>query len=463
MSATVPTKLDRFDKATPWHLRDNNAPITQELTVTDLEVTGAIPTDLNGKFFRNGANPQTGWSLHWFIGDGMIHGLDLSDGKANWYRNRYVRTPMFDNPGADRTELALDLETFTFDLSVSAANTHVIGHGGKILALEEGAFPYELDGELDTVGPFTYDGKLTTAMTAHPKICPETGELLFFGMDYAAEPHFTYYRANAAGELVQSTQIDVRGPSMSHDFAVSRNHIIAMDLPVLFNLELAMQGGMPFRWDPDYGAKMGVLPREGTADQIQWFEVEDCFVFHTLNAFDDGDEVVVRGCRTPKMWEGDSDIAMDGEPNPEDSPRLYEWRLNRATGGVSEALLDDMPSEFPRVADADAGFDGRYGYTMAIAENGAGELNKYDFVDGATKSSHHFPIGHTPGEPVFAPAEGATNGDDGYLMTFVHAADTDTSYLAILDASNMAADPLATIAIPQRVPTGFHGSWIPRG
>lgn len=461
MSTTMPTRPDRFDPETPWHLRDNNAPITEEVTAFDLEVNGAIPPELSGRFLRNGANPQTGWSLHWFIGDGMVHGIELAGGKVSWYRNRYVQTPMYANPGADRTELALDPETFTFDLSVSAANTHIIKHGGRILALEEGAFPYELTPELETVGPFTYDGALTTAMTAHPKMCPETGELLFFGMNYAAEPHFTYYRADAEGRLLQATDVGVKGPSMSHDFAVSRNHAVIMDLPAVFNLELAMQGGMPFRWERDYGARMGVLPREGgTTDDVQWFEIDDCYVFHTMNAHDDGDDVVVRGCRVPEMWVDDAEIGGDATA-AEDAPRLYEWRLNRATGSVSEALLDDRPSEFPRLPDADAGFDSQYGYTMGVVPDGsAGEVIRYDFADGASRSAHTFPAGHTPGESVFVPAEGASNADDGYLMTFVHAADTDSSYFAILDASNMGADPIATVALPQRVPTGFHGSWI---
>ena len=165
MSVTDQARPDRFSADTPWHLRENNAPITEEVTAFELEVKGAIPPELSGRFLRNGANPQTGWSLHWFIGDGMVHGIELDGGKVNWYRNRYVQTPMFANPGADRTELSLDPETFTFDLAVSAANTHVIQHAGRILALEEGAFPYELTPDLETVGPFTYDGKLTTAMT----------------------------------------------------------------------------------------------------------------------------------------------------------------------------------------------------------------------------------------------------------------------------------------------------------
>ncbi len=143
---------DSTSEELPWHLRENRAPVTDEVTLTELEVRGSIPAELKGRYLRNGANPQTGQSEHWFLGDGMIHGIELADGKANWYRNRYVRTPMFANPGVERMDLYLDPETFQFNFEVGVANTHVIDHAGRILALEEGSFPYEIDCNLDTVG-----------------------------------------------------------------------------------------------------------------------------------------------------------------------------------------------------------------------------------------------------------------------------------------------------------------------
>ncbi len=274
----------------PWHLRENRAPVNDEVTLTELEVRGSIPADLKGRYLRNGANPQTGQSEHWFLGDGMIHGIELADGKANWYRNRYVRTPMFANPGVERMDLYLNPETIQFNFEVGVANTHVIGHAGRIFALEEGSFPYELNCNLDTVGVHTFDGKLTTAMTAHPKICPETGELLFFGYS-SLPPYLTYHRVSAAGELLQSTEITVGGPTMMHDFTVSRDHSVFFDLPAIFDMELAMSGGMPIRWSDEYPARMGVMPREGSDADVQWFDVDPCYMFHSLNAHDEGDEV----------------------------------------------------------------------------------------------------------------------------------------------------------------------------
>jgi carotenoid cleavage dioxygenase len=446
---------------TPWHLSGNNAPVFDEATLTELEVRGTIPPELNGRYFRNGANPQTGTSVHWFLGDGMIHGVELGGGRANWYRNRYVRTPCLAQPDKGRMELMLDPETFAIDYNVSVANTHIISHAGRILALEEGAFPYEMSPTLGTIGPWNFDGKLTTAMTAHPKICPETGELLFFSYGFL-EPYLTYHRADAQGRLVQSTDITVAGPTMHHDFAASRAHTVFMDLPMVFDMELAMLGTMPIRWSDDYPARFGILPRAGGDADVRWFDVEPCYVFHTLNAHDEGDTVVVRGCRMPEVWRDSP--AMEpgvGEPDPATMPRLHEWRFDLATGRVAERYVDDEPCDFPRLADRDAGLPARYGYTMSMSfGSGGGRILKYDLTDDS-KTAHQFPAGQSPAESVFVPAAGGTQPDDGYLLTYVYDQAADASNLAILDASNMAADPIAEVVLPRRVPTGFHGSWIP--
>jgi len=452
----------------PWHLIESRAPVFDEVTVLsdDLEVKGSIPPELNGRYIRNTANPQTGWTEHWFIGDGMLHGIELQKGKATWYRNRYVRTPQYANPGADRLELALDPATFTFDHSVSAANTHIVGHGGRILALEEGSFPYEVTAELDTVGPHTFDGVLSGAFTAHPKFCPDTGEMLAFGYGQV-EPYLTYYRVDKTGKMVQNTPITVTGPTMMHDMAATRNHTIFMDLPAIFDMDLAMKGGMPIRWSDDYPARFGVMPREGADADVQWFDVKPGYCFHTLNAFDEGDETVVYGMRVPEIWRDSADMAMGEVPDPETSPRLHEWRFNRATGAVAERYLDDDSGEFPRIPESKQGFDFRYGYSLGITGTGdgtsgmGGAVFKYDLAKGSSKEIHQFPAGHEPGESVFIAAEGATSEDDGYLMTYVWQPETDTSYLVILDASNITAAPIAEIHIPRRVVSGFHSSWIP--
>ena len=222
---------------TPFWLKDNFAPVFEETTAENLTVRGSIPDALNGRLLRNGANPQTGESLHWFLGNGMLHGVEISEGSANWYRNRYVKTPLYLNPDAD-------IMSGLGDMSMSAANTHVIKHAGKILALEEGHWPFEVSNDLETVGPHNYGGKLPGAMTAHPKICAETGEMLAFGYGMAP-PYLTYYRVSKSGELVQVEEIEVPGATMVHDFNVTRNYVIFMDLPAVWNLEGMADNGLP--------------------------------------------------------------------------------------------------------------------------------------------------------------------------------------------------------------------------
>tara|TARA_B100001964_G_scaffold239195_1_gene306123 strand:- start:514 stop:1830 length:1317 start_codon:yes stop_codon:yes gene_type:complete len=427
----------------PFWLTGNFAPIYDEVTETELKVTGSIPPELNGRYLRNGSNPKSGDTAHWFLGNGMIHGVELENGNANWYRNRYVQTPLLADEGADPME-ALD------DRSKSLANTHVIGHAGKILALEEGHWPFELSADLETVGAYNYDGKLNTGMTAHPKICPETGELLFFyyGM---TPPYMTYHRASAQGELVQSEEIEVKGATMVHDFNITRNHIIFMDLPLVWNFE-NVTGGLPIQWSDDYGARLGVMPRNGSNKDVVWYDIDPCYVYHPVNAYENGDTIVIDVCRLEhSMKQGAPDV----------SPVLYQWTINQATGKVSERQLDDHSVEFPRVPDSRIGLPYRYGYTAQFGSGGptANAFRKYDMKTD-TSVAHELGNGRAGGEPVFVPGAGASTEDDGYLLSFVYDPAENKSELIIVDASNMEKDPVARVHLPRRIPAGFHGSWV---
>lgn len=437
---------------TPSHLQGNGRPVSEERTLTDLKVTGTIPAELDGRYLRNGANPLSGHSDHPFFGDGMIHGVRLRDGKAEWYRNRYVQTPFIKDPSVNILDPAVMM-----DMSSSKANTHVVGHAGKILALEEGHFPYVLDGNLDTVGATDFGGVLKGSFTAHPKFCPVTGEMLAFG--YAAfEPYLRYLRVSAAGELVQTEDITVGGPTMMHDFNITRNHVIFMDLPAVFNLELAMSGDMPIRWDDNYPARFGVMPREGSDADVKWFNINPCYVFHPMNSYEEGDKIVLDVARFAHMWR---DSSMDFP-----TPMLWRFTLDMKTGAVTEEQIDDRGAEFPRVPDSLVGLKHRYGYMMAMSEGDHGDpstqsgaILKYDRDTGA-RSEIAFGKGRVGGEPVFVPAANGQNEDDGYLMTYVYDAGTDKSSLVIMDAATMDDEPVASIELP-RIPSGFHGSWVP--
>ncbi|MEV5833415.1 carotenoid oxygenase family protein [Nocardia sp. NPDC052112] len=424
------------------HLTGNYAPVTEELTAYELPVTGTIPTELTGWYLRNGPNPHAAASAHWFLGDGMVHGVRLEQGRAVSYRNRWVRTSTFTD-GARVRDADGNL-----DLTAGHANTHVIRHAGHTLALVESSYPYELTCELDTIGPYDFDGKLRTAMTAHPKTCPTTGELHFFGYAYTA-PYLTYHRADASGNLLVTRPIEVPAATMHHDFNLTAAHVVFMDLPVVFDLETAKSGGgMPFRWREDYQARLGVLRRDDPHGAIRWFPIDPCYVFHTLNAHDEPGRIVLHVIRYPSLWRQDSDI-------PEHAS-LWRWTIDLVTGTVAEEQLDDRDAEFPRIDDRLAGLDSRFGHATVAGDSGA--LLRYDLHTG-TSTAHEFGPGRIPAEAAFAPADDRPGGD-GYLLTYVYNADTDRSDLVILDASELAAPPLATIHLPARVPYGFHGNWL---
>ena len=447
------TALDQHAaQATPWHLRGNWAPVHDELTVTDLRVTGSIPAELEGVYVRTGPNPHSGRSDHWFFGDGMVHGVRLAGGKAQWYRNRFVQTPNVNEPGGDAMSKMGDLTRGT-------ANTHVVRHRDTILCLEEGHWPWQIDGELNTVGYVNWNGALTTGMTAHPKICPLTGELLAFSYLNPRPAFVQYIRIGADGVLRQLEPIEIPNMVMMHDFNVTENHVVFMDLPVCFDLD-ALATGLPFRFKREAGARLGVMPRAGTNADVRWFEIEPCYVFHPVNAFESGDVITVIVSRQREAFAtSNDDYAEVG--------RLWKWTIDLATGTVREEQLDDRPGDFGRVDDRRVGLDARYGYLMAMAGEGivdepvyGSSLWKYDLHTGQCWE-HHLGEGVRGSEPVFAPRAPDAAEQDGWVISFAHDTATDESTLRIVDAQDFAGTPVAVIHLPQRVPYGAHGSWMP--
>jgi carotenoid cleavage oxygenase len=431
-------------------LAGNYGPVHEERTETDLVVEGRVPAELRGRYLRIGPNPfadPTG-PYHWFVGDGMVHGVELGNGTAR-YRNRWVRTDeiaraMGESPVEGPTPPMYD-----------TSNTHVIGHAGRILALTEGAMPYELSPGLDTLRRTDFGGPLPNGFTAHPKVDPVTGELLAFSY-WFAEPYLVYHVIDATGKLVRSEPITIPRSVMMHDFAVTRENVLFFDLPVVFDLETQP---FPFRWDDDHVARVGVMPRDGGDADVRWFDVDPCYVFHPMNAFDDGDTVVVDVPRHPTMFK-QSNVG----PNDGGVPTLDRWTIDLSAGKVREERIDERGQEFPRVNETLLGSRHRFGYAVGVpntreAFDGATYF-KHDFVGGVSQE-HDFGSGRTPGEFVFVPSEAATSEDDGWLMGYVYDAATDRSDFVILDAHEFTAAPVATVHLPVRVPYGFHGSWIP--
>lgn len=435
------------------YLEGNFGPVAEERTVTELAVTGAIPSDISGRYLRIGPNP---WPIpdgpyHWFNGAGMVHGVELRDGGAQWYRNRWVRT------GEQATRLGEEPRPGPAPAMYDASNTNVLGHAGRILALTEGSMPYVLDAQLETVCRTDFSGGAggVGAFTAHPKIDPVTGELLGFRY-WFDEPFAEYFAIGADGVLTRKVAVDTTASVMMHDFSVTEKYAVFYDLPVTFRIDLALDPNVPFpfAWDDEYPARLGLLSREDGNDAVRWFDIDPCYVFHPMNAYDDGDSVVLDVVRYDDMFRREETKAA----LTENGQALDRWTIDLAADKVHQDTLDDREQEFPQVDPRVVGRRHRIGYTMSAAhEDGmlSDGILKHDLATGATTRFDAGP-GRSPGEASFVPA--GAGEDDGYLVTFVYDAAADRSDLVVLDASSM--DQVAAVHLPTRVPYGFHGSWI---
>jgi carotenoid cleavage dioxygenase-like enzyme len=465
------TSLDDRPEISPF-LTGVFAPTHDELDVHDLAVTGEIPAALSGVYMRNGANPQFSplGRYHWFDGDGMIHAVYLDGGKAR-YKNRWVETPGLRAERAAGNALFGGILNFMFPpaelmeecgIFKNAANTNIVRHADKHLALWEGGFPSELTRELDSRGLCDFGGKLVGAMTAHPKWCPDTGELIFFGYDPVAGPPFLrYHVADASGALTHTAEIDLPRGVMMHDFLTTRNHSLFFDLPAVVSAQ--MQGES--MWQPQHGARIGVVPRHGGNGDVRWFDIDPCYVFHFLNAWEEDDVITAYGCRMPS-------IDLDFEAREDDmgglasieGVGLAKWTIDLAAGTCREELVHDLRSDFPRLHDDLLGKPHRWGYAsttldgpMTIGFNG---IVRYDLHTGADLT-YAFGEGTTIGEAVFAADPTGNDESDGWLMVYATDLATERTDFCILDARDLAAGPVARVHLPQRVPSGFHGNWMP--
>jgi len=440
------------------YLQGNFAPVRRELTVErDLPVDGAIPPALEGLLVRNGPNPAgtpDPLRYHWFNGDGMVHAVELQSGRAVSYRNRWVRTRKL------ATELGSTPPRGPIEPVDGPANTHVIEHAGKILALVETGFPHRLDARLETLCVEDFDGALTSPMTAHPHTDPDSGGLAFFGYDVFGPPYLRYHELDRAGALVHSTDVAVPRASMQHDFGVTASRVVFLDLPVIFDFDLARRDtSVPFRWEPGVGARVGVLPRGADGSGVEWTAIDPCYVFHVMNAYDDGAAVVLDVCRYERAFD-----TPEGGLLGSTLPSLQRWRLTPDRHGVEVSQVDDRLVEFPRIDETLAGRPYRYGYCAQMARReGMDEyvgLIRYDMVRDATME-HRFADHQAPSEPIFVRAPDGRADDEGWVITVVYDATRDASDIVIIDASSFSREPDATIHLPARVPFGFHGSFVP--
>lgn len=450
------------------HLTGNNAPVYDEITAQDLEVIGSIPSDINGNFLRIGPNPYyvpDADRYHIFDGDGMLHGVHISQGSAT-YRNRFIQSTALKEEREKGEWVYPGINMFGDYLakgemppSKNSGNTAMVFHNNQLFAMMEGGTPYRISlPDLTTQGEHDFEGTLTHNFTAHPKVDVQSGEMMTFG--YGITPPFlTYSVVDPAGRAVHTTELSIPKPVMMHDCAITKNYTIFPDLPLTFDFEKMMAGGGLVNWDSANGCRIGIVPRNGDDSSIRWFEIEESFLFHVANSWEEGDEVVFQACRSNRGGIENT----EGVDVRETLGQLHEWRFNMVTGEVVSRAMDrDYYCDFPRINDDLVGYKNRYIYAARFRVQDMptfeGEI-KYDNQTGDIQV-HQFGEHCESGEAVFVPRKGATSEDDGYVVCFVYNAKDGSSECQIIDAQRFEDEPVARIKIPVRVPHGFHAAWV---
>ncbi len=431
------------------------APVSVESTVTDLNVTGEIPEELNGIFARIAPNPfevPNPAIHHWFVGDGMVHGLRLAEGRALWYRNRWVGTD-------DANTLLGKLQAPGPRRGVNrVVNTNVIGHDGRLWALvEAGALPVEMTTELETVKHGLFDSDESVSYTAHPHLDPATGELHAICYDALKRGRIQYLVIDSHCRLVRQVDIPVRHGPMIHDCAITASKTIILDLPVTFSFMSILRGTtFPYHWNRRHRARVGLLPRNGGAADIRWFELDPCYVFHSCNAFDREDGSVVLDV---VVHERMFDRSRQG---PEaHNITLERWVMDPQRSDVQRQVLSDYSQEFPRFDERLVTQEYRFAYTVGVDNenpNSPQPLYRHDLLTGQVRQ-HSFGSHHVSSEAVFVPGAGEDE-EDGWVMSWVYDLEKDSTSVVILNAGDIEGNPQAIIELPVRAPLGFHGNWI---
>ena len=422
-----------------------------ELTHGSLSVDGHLPEGLDGAFVRIGPHGTLG---HPLSGDPLVTAIRLRDARAEWVRTRWVRT--------DRVSRALgELPAPGPRRGLSDnANAGVIQHAGRILALGDGGvLPYELGTDLSTRARHNFDGTLPRGFAAHPERDPVTGEL-YAAAYYHEAPYVQHIIVDVQGRVRRAEPISVKNASMMHAYSLTEHYAILYDLPVVFSPAAAAAGArVPYAWDDTYGARLGILPREGADCDVQWIEIEPCYVFHAMNAYEsDDDHLVVDVVR--------HEHAVNREPwRPgQTPPALWRWAVDLRGGAVHAEQLDDRPQEFPVVDERFKGCAVRYGLTTEMspgsAPYGGRSLLRHNLPSGTTEI-HDFGPDEEAADPVFIPRSPEAQEGDGWVMTLVRDAGSGMSKLVVLDTASFSGDPVAVVWLPPTGPRGFHSTWLP--
>lgn len=453
----------------------------ETLEPRELEVTsGALPHGLEGTLHRIGPSRHDVYGdrfRHWFDGDGMVHALAIGGGRVT-YQNRFVATAgkraedaagrrLYGNFGTRRPGGVL-ARFLGRNERKNSANTNIVFHGGKLLALNEGGRPHRLDAEtLATLGEDEMGGSLGAQDTfsAHPKLDRATGEMINFGIAYGKHAEARFYRTTKDGVTTRAATVALPMLAMVHDFALTPTKIVLIVAPItLPRVPVGIMLGQrsfceSLHYRPELGVSIAIVDR--ATGETRWCRTEAFMMFHTVHAWDDGRDVVVDVCAYPdaRVLRTFEDVMAGTEPSP---ARSWMDRLRmRPNGSVERTRSTEATLEFPRVVGRAFGREPSRVYGVTWAE-GAPFLNQPIAIDLARSRVERAPMrdGEFAGECVPVSKPGATSESEAWLLTLVLDARARKTELRVLEAADLTAPPVATVALPHVIPFGFHGNFV---
>ena len=446
-----------FKKKPHPFLHGIHTPLDREFLYENLTVNGNIPSELDGLYVRNGPNPvkpPNERRYHWFLGDGMVHGVKLKNGVAEWYKNRWVRSHSVSKA------LGEEIIPGASNQVADAVNTNIIVFAGKLWALvEAGSSPVQLDMNLNSLKHDRFGGSLKKAFTAHPHLDPASGELHAICYSVGKKGRVTHVVVSSSGEVVKESPIPVEGGPSIHDCAITKNYIVVLDLPVVFSLRKFLSGSLfPYHWKPGRPARVGLLNRHSTSSgEVRWVKIDPCYVFHPCNAYEvNSKELVLDVCAHDSMF-ASSNYGPDSKFS-----QFQRWRIDLESMKVTKDIIHNKPQEFPRFDERLTGQKYRFAYTVSLGNGSVpgNSLIKHDLQEGKTYE-HDFGRGCFPGEFVFVPKDPESGEEEGWLLGYVLDMRERTTLLTILDSNDFLSPSVAEIKIPHLVPPGFHGNWVP--
>ena len=429
----------------------------EEVEKREFKITGDIPAQLNGLLLRIGPNPvyvEYPDSYHWFTGDGMLHALKIQHGKPFWFKSRYIATDSI-----QKNKQATPKPGFRRGPG-DVVNTNAFYHANKIwAAVEAGTLPARLDLELNTEQHCLFNTDADLPFTAHPHKDNKTGHLHAVCYDAMDIKHAYYEVIDQQGMLLHWAKIPVQHGPMIHDCAITEQDVLIFDFPVTFSFKQLLRGSpLPYAWNEKHAARIGILPKYGHADEVQWINIQPCFVFHAANAYrNEQQQIILDVVVHPSMFKK----SQQG-PFEQQSAQLERWSIDLQQNRVDRTVIDEQSQEFLRIDERYTGEQHRYIYSVSFDPLNMSKANQLICHDLQMHEKTTYAYGEQwiTGEVVFIPESAEAAEGEGYLLSYLHHIHKESSKVVILKAQGLTLQLQAEILLGVHIPLGFHGNWV---